>query len=87
MLLDFFRDFEFVVTSLPDVCKCVLLTFFLFIACYSLSLLSPNLKSLVVFFYRNYLWLLLQSDILFLAIRLTCLTLLLISLNDLCLAP
>ena len=56
--------------------KCVLLKFFLFIALYSLSPFSPNLQPLVAFFYCKYLWFLLRSDILVLAITLTCLTLL-----------
>ena len=55
--------------------KCVLLKFF-FIALYRLSPFSPNLQPLVAFFYCKYLWFLLRSDILVLAITLTCLTLL-----------
>ena len=59
-----------------DICKCVLLMFFSFIAVNSLSPFSPNLPSMVMFFYCKYFWFLLQSDILVLAIRLTCRTLL-----------
>ena len=50
---------NFFVTSLPgilvifDICKCVLLKLFSFIALYALSTLSPNLLSMVMFFYCN----------------------------------
>ena len=64
-----------------DICKCVLLTLFPFTAVYSLSPFSPNLQLMVVFFYCKYIWFLLQSDILVLAIRLTSDPFKLISLN------
>ena len=59
-----------------DICKCVSLTLFLFIVFYRFSPFSPNLQSMVVFFYCQYFWFLLRSHNLVLAVGLACLTLL-----------
>ena len=59
-----------------DIGKCVSLTLLLFIVFYSLSPFSPNLESMVVFFYCKYFWFLLRSHNLVLAVGLLYLTLL-----------
>ena len=59
-----------------DICKCVLLTFFSFIALYARSTLSPNLLSIVMFFYCNISGFCSGPIFWFLQITLTCLTLL-----------